>query len=156
MPVVPLRVRHKKMFTSNFLTGSVWAANISMDEIPTLGLTILCRFHQNPLDTPRDLPSWDSVEVISIQLFNWDSVEVISIQLFNWDSVEVISIQLFNWDSVETISIQLFKWVQLKLFQFNFSSEFSCDCLSANSEKKYFIINVFHKSWTKGLWGWGV
>ena len=28
--------------------------------------------------------------------------------------------------------------------------------LSAKGEKKHFIINVFQKTWPKGLWGWAV
>ena len=68
-----------------------------------------------------------NISISSVKLESW-------IQLKNFTSIEMFS-------SIEVISIQLFKWVHLWLSV-------------RKRSKERFIINVFQKTWAKGLWGW--
>ena len=77
--------------------------------------------------------------------FNWNVY-------FNWKS----AFQLNQVSSIEVTSIQLFKWVQLKSLQFNFSSEFSCQRMSAKGSGIFSTErsarNVQHKNVQRKVW----
>ena len=73
---------------------------------------------------------------------------LIYVKLESWIQLkDFTSIEMFV--SIEKVPFNWTNWVQLKSLQFNFSSEFICDCLSAKGKKKHFIINVFQKTWPK-------
>ena len=69
---------------------------------------------------------------------------LIYVKLESWIQLkDFTSIEMFV--SIEKVPFNWTNWVQLKSLQFNFSSEFICDCLSAKGKKNTLLLMFFRK-----------